>query len=56
MSTNRILAGTVLESIRFTTPGNHVPHRYDHRPLFGGIALAVVLGLVLLAVASAYQA
>lgn len=49
MNTNRILAGAVLDSIRATTPGHHVPRRYDPRPLFAGIVLVVVAGLVLIA-------
>lgn len=56
MNTNRILAGTVLESIRVTTPGNHVPHRYDPRPAFVGIGAAIALGLLLLAAAGAFGA
>ena len=54
MNPNRILAGAVLDSIRHTTPGNHVPHRYDHRPLFAGIFVAVVVGLFVLVAASAH--
>lgn len=49
MNINRILAGAVLDSIRATTPGHHVPHRYDPRPLFASIALVVVAALVLIA-------
>lgn len=51
--TNRILAGSVLESIRATTPGHATPRRYDARPLIAGIGAWFLACLFILAACAA---
>lgn len=56
MSADRILAEGVLDSIRATTPGGHVPHRYDPRPALVRAFALFVAALLLLAAAGALGA